>query len=92
MFFQIPVKNIRLSDYPPAQLRWFGGRARYFGVSAKNCIFPLLQQGQIVMSVPVSFRIISSSESVSFVGGADNPIKLRMVFKFALRLRLAKKP
>ena len=27
------------------------------------------------MSVPVSFRIISSSKAISFAGEADNPIK-----------------
>ena len=43
-----------LVGYPTEQARWSGGRARPFGISAKRCIFPLVQQGQTVMSIPVS--------------------------------------
>ena len=89
---QRAIKNFYVAGYLTKPARWFGGRARSFGISAKNCIFPSPQQVQMVMSVPVSWSIISSSEAISFSGGADTPIKSLMRFKFSLRLRLARKP
>ena len=47
-------KNIDLADQPIKQASWSCGPARFFEMSAKNCIFPSVQQGQVVMSVPVS--------------------------------------
>ena len=78
-------KIFDLDGYPNKQARWLGDRARPFGMSAKNSILPLLQQGQIVMSVPVSWSIISSRDAASFSGGSDTPIKFLMVFKYSLR-------
>ena len=48
------IQNTALADYLAEQARRPGGRARPFGISAKNCIFPSQQQGQMEMSVPVS--------------------------------------
>ncbi len=47
-------KDIDIADHPIKQASWGCGPARFFGMSAKNCIFPSVQQGQVVMSVPVS--------------------------------------
>jgi len=40
-----------LTGQPNQQASWICGPARPLWISAKNCIFPLVQQGQTVMSV-----------------------------------------
>ena len=85
-------KTLRGFDYRDAATREVGARARQAGISASNFILPWLQQGQVVMSVPVSCRIICSSEACDLAGCVGNFNNLRMSFKFALRLRLAKNP
>ena len=90
--FKGQFQNFDLAIQPNKQASWLGGPARPFGISAKNCIFPSVQQGQVVMSVPVSWSIISSRVAASFSSGADTPINCLMVFKFSFRLRLAIKP
>ena len=84
-----PIKAL---DYPAAAARQFGARARYMGISASNFILPLLQQGQVVISMPVSCNIIFSNEACMLAAGAGNFNSLRMVFNLAIRLRLARKP
>ena len=91
-FFKGQFKKLYVIVYATKQAKWSGGRGRAFGISAKNTIFPLLQQGQAVISVPVSWSIISSRVAVSFSSGTDMPISCLMVFKFSFRLRLAINP
>ena len=62
------------------------------GISARGCILPFLQQGQSVMSIPVSFSIISLREWVMLSNGEGSLSNRRMKFKLAVRLLLAKKP
>ena len=90
--FKGQFQNLDLAFQPNKQASWLGGPARPFGISAKNCIFPSVQQGQVVMSVPVMWSIISSRVATSFSSGAGTPINCLMVFKFSFRLRLAIKP
>ena len=61
--------------------REVGARARQAGISASNFILPWLQQGQVVMSVPVSCSIICSREAGNLAGGGGNFKRLRMSFK-----------
>ena len=80
------------NNYRIAAVKLFGARARHMGISASNFILPWLQQGQVVMSVPVSCSIISSRLACIFAGSVGNFKSLRILFKLATRFRLAKKP
>jgi hypothetical protein len=82
--------DFKITSQYAEQARWIKGPARLFGISAKNCILPLLQLGQTVRSMPVSRSMISSTDSVTFSGKADNPINCRMEFRFSVRFRLAR--
>jgi hypothetical protein len=60
-------------------------------MSASNFILPWLQQGQVVMSLPVSCSIICSRQVASIAGGGGNFNCLRMVFQFGPSVAISQK-
>ena len=95
----LPLKDEQL-DRDQATTRKVGGRIRslriggiFLGISYTTRIVPFLQQGQRVISTPVSLSIICSIEFLSTSSSAvDCPKPLRIFRMLFLLRRLDKNP